>query len=286
MGPDFEKPEAPLSSTWNEATSERVSTDSTESKTWWLVFKEPVLNELVSLAYRQNLPLQIAGLRILEARAQLGIAVGGQYPQSQQAFGDAIYIENSENLGNIPPGFDTTFTNYSLGFDAAWELDFWGKFRRGIESADASFLASIADYDDVLVSLTSEVARAYATMRTFEERLAISRENVDIQEQSVNIAGCALQVRLHDGTGHQAGTDAAVLHPGDGTGPTGKHPPKPGTPLVYCWALPRTRWMPLSAVRAPSPRCRRKSPSASPPNCCAGGRIYGRPNWRRWRRAP
>jgi len=188
VGPDFEKPEAPLSSTWNEATSERVSTDSTESKTWWLVFKDPVLNELVSLAYRQNLPLQIAGLRILEARAQLGIAVGGQYPQSQQAFGDAIYIENSENLGAVPPGFDTTFTNYSLGFDAAWELDFWGKFRRGIESADASFLASIADYDDVLVSLTSEVARAYATMRTFEERLTISRENVDIQEQSVNIA--------------------------------------------------------------------------------------------------
>ena len=188
VGPNFEKPEAEVSPIWNEAEDAQISTESAENKTWWLVFEDPVLNDLVSIAYQQNLSLQVAGLRILEARAQLGIAVGIQYPQQQQATGDAIYFDQSRNQGGAPPGADTTFWNYGLDFDATWELDFWGKFKRGVESADAGFLASIADYDDALVSLTAEVARAYATMRTFEERLRISLENVAIQERSVEIA--------------------------------------------------------------------------------------------------
>ena len=137
---------------------------------------------------QQYLPLQIAGLRILEARAELGVAVGNFYPQQQQATGDYIYADQSKNTALNVPGVDLSFANYSAAFDAAWELDFWGKFRRGIESADAGFLASIADYDDLLVTLTAEVARAYAAMRTFEERLRISLENVDIQRESVKIA--------------------------------------------------------------------------------------------------
>lgn len=188
VGPDFEKPDAEVSPSWNEAESEQINTDSAEAQTWWLVFQDSVLNELVSLAYQQNLTLQIAGLRILESRAQLGIAIGTQYPQQQQAVGDATYFDQTKNQGFVLPGRDTTFWDYSLGLDATWELDFWGRFRRGIESADAGFLASIADYDDALVALTAEVARAYTTLRTFEELLKISLENVDIQERSVEIA--------------------------------------------------------------------------------------------------
>lgn len=188
LGPDFEQPEAEVSPAWNEAEEEQINTESAENKTWWLVFEDTILSDLVSIAYQQNLSLQIAGLRILEARAQLGIAVGNQYPQQQQVTGDAIYLDQSKNQGFILPGADTTFWNYGLDFDAAWELDFWGKFRRGVESADAGFLASIADYDDALVTLTAEVARAYVTMRTFEEQLKISLENVAIQERSVEIA--------------------------------------------------------------------------------------------------
>ncbi len=188
IGPEFEKPESTVSDQWNESSDPMVNTESAENKTWWLVFEDPILNELVSLAYRQNLSLQIAGLRILEARAQLGIAVGRNFPQVQQGLGSAVYSSSSENAAANIPGADLSFANYDLSFDANWELDFWGKFRRGIESADASFLASVADYDDALVTLTAEVARAYAAMRTSEERLRISLENVDIQEQAVKIA--------------------------------------------------------------------------------------------------
>lgn len=189
VGPDFVKPEEDLPDNWNEDADGQISTESTESKTWWLVFEDPVLTELVSMAYRQNLPLQIAGLRVLEARAQLGIATGNLYPQQQQVVGGATYFDNSKNTpGNDLSGADLDFANYDLGFDATWEIDFWGKYRRGIESADASFLASVADYDDVLVALTAEVARTYTILRTLEERLRISNENVGIQQESVRIA--------------------------------------------------------------------------------------------------
>ena len=75
-----------------------------------------------------------------------------------------------------------------MSLSANWELDFWGKFRRGIESADASLLSSIAAYDNALVALTGDVASTYVQIRTLEERLRIARENVEIQKESLQIA--------------------------------------------------------------------------------------------------
>ena len=83
-----------------------------------------------------------------------------------------------------------------VGLTASWELDFWGKFRRAIQSADASLQATIADYDNVLVSLTADVATNYILMRTLEKRLAIANENVRIQTESLQIA----QARFLGGT--------------------------------------------------------------------------------------
>jgi NodT family efflux transporter outer membrane factor (OMF) lipoprotein len=185
VGPDFEKPDPTVSEEWMASTEPMVNTETAENKTWWLVFEDPILNNLVSQAYKQNLTLQVAGLRILEARAQLGIAYGLNYPQVQQGIGSVAKIKTSKNTVALG---DFDFTNSQLAFDANWELDFWGKYRRGVESADANYLSSVASYDDALVTLTAEVARNYAAMRTFEERLTISLENVDIQEQSVKIA--------------------------------------------------------------------------------------------------
>jgi len=83
---------------------------------------------------------------------------------------------------------DLSYGDVDVGFDAAWELDFWGKFRRSVESGVANLDASIASYDDILVTLTAEVARTYVRIRTFEQRLAIARENVRTQERSLQIA--------------------------------------------------------------------------------------------------
>ena len=187
LGPDFATPETRLSETWNEQSL--VLSTAEQPGTWWSVFNDPVLDRLVDLSYRQNLPLQVAGLRIFEARAQLGIAIGQQYPQDQQVNGALTRVGLSKNSPNFNSSFaDRTFTRSGIGLDAAWELDFWGRFRRGVESASANLGASIADYDNALVSLTAEVARVYVTLRTLEERLEIARDNTITQQRSYRIA--------------------------------------------------------------------------------------------------
>jgi NodT family efflux transporter outer membrane factor (OMF) lipoprotein len=187
VGPDFVKPDAPVQKEWIEAHDPEIKTEPSDYKEWWSVFNDPVLNSLVEQAYQQNLPLQISGIRILQARAQLGAVVGNLYPQLQQGRGGADYTKISENAPNSLNS-DDSFWQYNAGFDAAWELDIWGKFRRAVESGVANLETSVANYDDVLVSLTAEVARTYVLLRTFEERLEIARQNVTIQERSLQIA--------------------------------------------------------------------------------------------------
>jgi NodT family efflux transporter outer membrane factor (OMF) lipoprotein len=186
VGPDYVKPTVPEPKQWLEEGNPKVEVEDADFTTWWKVFDDPVLDSLVESAYMQNLDLQLAGIRILQARAQLGVAIGSLYPQQQSGVGSYSRINLSENTANVP--LERAYSDYDIGFDAAWELDFWGKFRRGVESGIGSLEASIASYDDILVTLTSEVARTYVVIRTLEERLDIARQNVKIQERSLQIA--------------------------------------------------------------------------------------------------
>lgn len=187
VGPDYVKPTVPEPEKWLEAEDPQIKSEMADFSQWWTGFNDPILNKLIESAYQQNLPLQIAGLRILEARAQLGIAVGFQYPQQQQAVALGFVNQSSDNAPNQAFA-DSYFMDYQVGFDAAWELDIWGKFRRAVQSGMANLEASIADYDDILVALTAEVARTYVIIRTLEERLTVAHENVRIQKRSLEIA--------------------------------------------------------------------------------------------------
>ncbi|MGB5307806.1 MAG: hypothetical protein WBN45_02805, partial [Arenicellales bacterium] len=105
VGPNFEKPEAEVSDSWLEAHDPRIDTSSTAYKDWGTVFNDPILIELIERAYNQNLNQQGAGLRRLEARAQLGIATGLQYPQSQTVQGSYARSKSSVNappFSNLP----------------------------------------------------------------------------------------------------------------------------------------------------------------------------------------
>ena len=84
VGPDFKPPAASVSSNWLEAADERVKSEPANYRAWWETFGDPALNCVIDRAYRENLSLRVAALRVLEARAQLGIAVGKLYPQTQQ----------------------------------------------------------------------------------------------------------------------------------------------------------------------------------------------------------
>lgn len=179
LGPDYVHPEqTALPSDWSvEKAAQDTQQSEQKLQQWWQQFNDPTLDQLVEMASQQNLDLEAAGLRIVQARSLLGISTGLQYPQVQTVSGNlARAYVNDQGVNNA-----------ALSFDAGWEMDIWGKYARGIESAEAGYYASIASYHDIMVTITAEVARNYINYRTFQERILLSRRNIEIQERVVNI---------------------------------------------------------------------------------------------------
>jgi NodT family efflux transporter outer membrane factor (OMF) lipoprotein len=189
VGPDFVPPSAPVAATWLEWRNKSLKTGDYEYRDWWRVFHDPVLDRLIAIAYEQNLTLLSAGTRVMQARALLGIAIGELYPQQQQGVGTVTYnLRSRSNPTVIPATAAVNFWLATLGARAAWELALWGKLRRGVESGDANYLASIATYDDVRVTLLGDVARIYIGIRTLEKQIAIASANAARQRQALAIA--------------------------------------------------------------------------------------------------
>jgi len=144
-GPEYGRPAAAVAPDWIDAADQRVRKDSDDLSQWWTVFNDPALDALICDAYRQNLSLRQAGFQVLLARAQLGSAIGGFFPQSQVMTGD--YVREGLSVATVNRTASGTarrfFGQWDYGFNLAWELDFWGRFRRTIESADANLDASV-----------------------------------------------------------------------------------------------------------------------------------------------
>jgi NodT family efflux transporter outer membrane factor (OMF) lipoprotein len=189
VGPNYSAPPVALAAQWLDANDKRVRQASDELSQWWRVFDDPVLDELIVNAYQQNLTLREAGFRVLQARANLGIVRGEIFPQAQFGFGAFDRSANSlERGGGISVFRQRYFSRWTTGFSLAWELDFWGRYRRQIESAGAVLDASVHEYDAVLVTLLADVATNYVIYRTTEDRIRYALENVKIQEESARVA--------------------------------------------------------------------------------------------------
>lgn len=190
LGPDYREPEIEWLERWQPdlygVTGTSQAQDEDELRFWWRTFNDPTLNRLILAAQTDSPSLRIAGLRILESLALLGIADSTRYPQLQQALGgiDAVH---TEQRGGAAGNDSQDLLSYSAGFNLGWELDFWGRFRRGIESADAAFFASIANQRATQVLLNAQLADLYFTYRTTELRIAIAQENAKIQQRSFEI---------------------------------------------------------------------------------------------------
>jgi len=187
VGPDFKKPEAPVLKNWGPQGDARISTQTAVDAAWWRNFRDPALDRLIELAFHQNLTLQVAGLRIVEARAQLGVLTGQQFPQVQAVSGTVEGMGLSKYMAR-GLNIDRNSFNYQAGFDAVWEVDIWGKYRRGVEAGAANLLATVSDYYGALVSLAAEVARTYTLIRTFEVLLLQAESNARLQETSLQVA--------------------------------------------------------------------------------------------------
>jgi outer membrane protein TolC len=205
VGPNYCKPPAPVADDWIDSYNPRLTVGPVDTANWWRAFGDPVLDQLVQIAYQQNITLREAGFRIAQSQAERAVIAGNLFPQTQELFGDYSRIQRSQRTatfpqgGSLPPGLIVTnFDNWRLGGAMAWELDFWGRYRRAIEGADARLDASVEDYDDVLVLLISETASTYVDYRTFEQRLAYAQENVALQTESARVASARLEVGRAD----------------------------------------------------------------------------------------
>ncbi len=209
VGPNYSPPPAPVAEGWIEANHPNVQ--SRHLQDWWNVFQDSTLNSLIDTAYEQNLNLRIAGTRVLEARAQQVIAVGSIFPQTQQATGQYSRVGLSHTTENNPaavraevtalglsipssPLLGNIYSDWGAGFNMSWELDFWGRFRRSIESANASLDSSVENFDNALVTLLADVATNYVQFRVAQQRIKIARDNIRSQEKLVAVADKQLKV--------------------------------------------------------------------------------------------
>ncbi len=186
VGPDYN---TPMPTTPAELLSadelDRLAIDEIELS-WWENFGDPGLNRIVQRMREQNLSLRVAGLRILESRAILGLSESQLYPFSQLN-GSLTGVDLSQNSANGALG-DNSFTDATISFDSTWELDFWGRFRRDIEAATALLEADMAQFADALVLVTAETARVYVSVRILEERLRLAQANEATQARALQIA--------------------------------------------------------------------------------------------------
>jgi len=189
VGPNYSTPEAKIQGGWKKhhGVSDRPSTFVDAA--WWRQFNDPVLNQLIDTAYRNNPSLQSAGVRILQARAQLNESIGNLFPQRQN-----LILSARSNVVSNPTDFWTplesgqNFLASQALLSVSWEIDFWGKYRRQIQSDRSQYLATLAAYDSVLVTLIADVASTYVNIRTLQERMRVTKANVLQQDKGLKLA--------------------------------------------------------------------------------------------------
>lgn len=194
VGPDFTAPETEIQTSWTEESNIIAVEDYDDVGAWWENYNDETLNLLVETALSDNFTLEAVAYRILAARANLGFAIGEYFPQTQQAEGSSIRTHLSANAPNTLNA-DRDFVDNILGLRIAWELDFWGRFTRGVEAAYGEFIATEDDYQDVRRLLIADVVSFYVQQKTFQKRIATLVRNIDIQHRSVEIA----EVRWKEG---------------------------------------------------------------------------------------
>jgi len=185
MGPNYRRPTVAVPSTYRGLAPD--GTAQTETATlgdqkWWDIFQDEQLRTLIHTALQQNYDLRIAASRILEAKAQLGITRADQFPTASTGAGIAdVRTVQSKFL----PAFETSTGQMNLS--AAWELDFWGKFRRATEAARANLLASEWARQEVVSTLVANVAAAYFQLRALDLELEISKRTFDSRQESLRL---------------------------------------------------------------------------------------------------
>ena len=186
VGPHYVEPETDTPDQWQQALAEDMAAGQQELVRWWEQLNDPQLTALITRAKEGNPGLKETIARIREARAVRAIAAGERVPDVN-AGGRVARSRLPETF--IPPTTDLNRYNsfYEIGASATWELDFWGRIRRAVESADASLQGSIESYRDALVLLYAEVALTYTEVRALQARITYTEGNIITQEGALQL---------------------------------------------------------------------------------------------------
>jgi NodT family efflux transporter outer membrane factor (OMF) lipoprotein len=211
VGPDYVRPAPAVPASWRTDQGTNASQpDPRNLAEWWTTLNDPLLTRLINQAVSKNLDLKQAKARLLQARARHNISVAGLWP-NLNATGSATKSRSSEGRGT-----GTESNLYSIGFDAGWELDFFGGGQRSVEAAQAQIEASQEDLRDVLVSLISEVALNYIEVRTHQTRLQIAIKNLNAQQETFSLtqarfqSGLTTELAVQQARSLMAGTQAQI----------------------------------------------------------------------------
>ena len=185
VGPNYKKPSVNVPGAYRVLTSEQAATPAPASlgdQNWAEVFQDQQLQQLIRTALQQNYDVRIAATRVLEAQAQVGIARANQFP-TVDAGGSGNNLRNPAT-GPIP-SYGLTYGRVTA--TAAWDLDFWGKYRRATEAARAQLLASDWARREVDATLVANVATAYFQLRELDLELDISTRTVASRKESLEL---------------------------------------------------------------------------------------------------
>jgi len=181
VGPNYRRPEYPTPATFRGAPPE--AGPSIADLAWWRIFEDETLQQLIRIALQENYDLRIAAARILEARAQVTIARSFQFPEVNHS-GSAIYNRVEGDLA--PLQFREQFAP-NAGFNFAWEIDFWGRFRRATEAARDDLLASEEARHFVVSTLVADVATDYFQLRSLDRELEVSQRTLATRQDSLRL---------------------------------------------------------------------------------------------------
>ena len=207
VGPDYQPPKASVAAQqWTSPLAGGETNGPADLATWWKNFGDTNLDSLITVAVQSNLTLRVAEIHVREARAERDVVSGSFWP-SVGASGS--YSRNRYGLNNfppLPPGTPLDYNLYNAGFDATWELDVFGGTRRTVEAASAEMGAAVSSQRDVLVSLLAEVARNYIGARGYQQRLAITLQNIQVQQEILNLTSNRFENGLSSGLDVQQAT--------------------------------------------------------------------------------
>jgi outer membrane protein, multidrug efflux system len=196
VGPNYKRPTVDVPVTYRgasaepPATSEQNAAPHTPQQTasslgdekWWEVFQDEELRKLIHTALKNNYDVRIAATRVLQAQAQLGITRADQYPSL--AVGGSVADQRSPQIGPIP-SYEVSLGQVTAS--AAWNLDFWGRYRRATEAARANLLANEWAQQQVMATLVADVAAAYFQLRQLDLQLEISKRTLGSRSESLKL---------------------------------------------------------------------------------------------------